>query len=74
LDDYRDKGAFDHVSVAVGGMSDVDRELIELLRKEDSYNFIRSAIANRVSVLISGGTSSGKTTFLNACLKSVDER
>ncbi|RWL92518.1 MAG: P-type DNA transfer ATPase VirB11 [Mesorhizobium sp.] len=74
LDDYRDKGAFDHVSVAIGGVSDVDRELIELLRKEDFYSFIRSAITNRVSVLISGGTSSGKTTFLNACLKSVDER
>ncbi|RWA88147.1 MAG: P-type DNA transfer ATPase VirB11 [Mesorhizobium sp.] len=74
LDDYRDKGAFDHVSVAIGGVSDVDRELIELLRKEDFYGFIRSAITNRVSVLISGGTSSGKTTFLNACLKSVDER
>ena len=25
-----------------------------------------------MSILISGGTSSGKTTFLNACLKSVD--
>ncbi|TGP21381.1 MULTISPECIES: P-type DNA transfer ATPase VirB11 [unclassified Mesorhizobium] len=74
LDDYRDRGAFERVSVAVGGVNDVDRELIELLRKEDIYGFIRSAIVNRVSILVSGGTSSGKTTFLNACLKSVDER
>lgn len=74
LDDYRDRGAFEGVSVAVGGLNDVDRELIELLRKEDIYGFIRSAIVNRVSILVSGGTSSGKTTFLNACLKSVDER
>ena len=36
------------------------------------HGFIRTAIVNRVSILISGGTSSGKTTFLNACLKSVD--
>ncbi|TIV89720.1 MAG: P-type DNA transfer ATPase VirB11, partial [Mesorhizobium sp.] len=43
-------------------------------RKEDIYGFIQSAIVNRVSILVSGGTSSGKTTFLNACLKSVDER
>ena len=74
LDDYRDKGAFERVSVAVGGVNDVDRELIEHLRKEEIYRFIRSAIVNRISILISGGTSSGKTTFLNACLKSVDER
>ncbi|RWI89965.1 MAG: P-type DNA transfer ATPase VirB11 [Mesorhizobium sp.] len=74
LDDYRARGAFERVSVAVGGVNDVDRELIELLRKEDIYGFIRSAIVNRVSILVSGGTSSGKTTFLNACLKSVDER
>ncbi|RWB66028.1 P-type DNA transfer ATPase VirB11 [Mesorhizobium sp.] len=74
LDDYRDRGAFERVSVAVGGVNDVDRELIELLHQEDIYGFIRSAIVNRVSILVSGGTSSGKTTFLNACLKSVDER
>jgi len=74
LDDYRDNGAFDQVSVAIGGMTDVDRELIRFLHAEDVHGFIRSAIANRVSILISGGTSSGKTTFLNACLKSVDSR
>ena len=74
LDDYRDSGAFGQVSVAIGGLTDVDRELIQLLRAEDVHGFVRSAIANRVSMLISGGTSSGKTTFLNACLKSVDRR
>lgn len=74
LEDYRDEGALDRVSIAMGGASDVDRLLIEALRRDDIYGFVRSAIANRVSILISGGTSSGKTTFLNACLKSVDRR
>lgn len=72
LEDYRDTGAFDRVSVAIGGMGDVVRSLIDVLRCDDVYGFVRAAIANRVSILISGGTSSGKTTFLNACLKSVD--
>lgn len=72
LEDYRDKGALDHVAVAIGGVSEAERTLIELLRQEDIYRFIRAAILNRVSILISGGTSSGKTTFLNACLKSVE--
>lgn len=74
LDDYRDNGAFDQVSVAIGGRGGVERELIGLLRKNDAHGFIRLAIADRVSMLISGGTSSGKTTFLNACLKSIDSR
>ncbi|RWI54706.1 MAG: P-type DNA transfer ATPase VirB11 [Mesorhizobium sp.] len=74
LEDYRDQGAFGQVSVAISGMSDADRSLIELLRRDDIYSFIRTAILSRVSILISGGTSSGKTTFLNACLKAVDRR
>jgi type IV secretion system protein VirB11 len=72
LDDYRDNGALDHVAVAVGGLSETDRVLIRHLRSGDIYGFIRTAIRSRVSILISGGTSSGKTTFLNACLKSVE--
>jgi type IV secretion system protein VirB11 len=73
LEQYRDSGSLEKVSVAVGGLSETERELIELLRSERIYEFIRTAIRNRVSILISGGTSTGKTTFLNACLKMIDE-
>jgi len=72
LENYRDRGSLDHVTVAVGGLSETDEALIEQLSARDIYGFLRTAIVNRVSILISGGTSSGKTTFLNACLKSVD--
>ncbi|MBZ9858027.1 P-type DNA transfer ATPase VirB11 [Mesorhizobium sp. CA13] len=74
LEDYRDEGAFGQVSVAIAGRSSADRVMIELLCRDDIHGFIRAAIASRVSILISGGTSSGKTTFLNACLKAVDRR
>lgn len=73
LEDYRDRGSLDEVTVAVGGPSETDQTLIDYLSSKDIYGFIRAAIVHRVSILISGGTSSGKTTFLNACLKSVDE-
>ena len=72
LEDYRDHGSLDAVTVAVGGLSETEQALIDQLSVRDIYGFIRTAIVNRVSILISGGTSSGKTTFLNACLKSVD--
>ena len=72
LEDYRDRGSLDQVTVAVGGLSETDQALIEQLSAKNIYGFIRTAIIKRVSILISGGTSTGKTTFLNACLKSVD--
>jgi len=71
LEQYRDSGSLDKVSVAVGGLSGIDRQLIGYLQENRIYDFIHTAITQRISILISGGTSSGKTTFLNACLKSV---
>lgn len=37
----------------------------------DPVGFLRFCVASRRTVLISGGTSSGKTTFLNALLREV---
>ena len=71
LEHYRDQGSLDQVTVAVGGLSETELLLVDQLSARDIYGFIRSAIVSRVSILISGGTSSGKTTFLNACLKAV---
>jgi type IV secretion system protein VirB11 len=72
LEEYRDSGALDKVAISLGGLSETDKKLIACLREERIYDFLKTAILERVSVLISGGTSTGKTTFLNACLKSVD--
>jgi type IV secretion system protein VirB11 len=77
LDDYRKLGSFDKVVTATeGALSDVDRTLCEHLDAGRIENFIRLAVLRRYSILLSGGTSSGKTTFLNAILKEVpaDER
>ena len=74
LDDYRRLGSFDRVAVAgEGALSDTDRQLCEHLDAGRVEDFIRLAVASRTSILLSGGTSSGKTTFLNALLKEVPE-
>ena len=72
LEHYRDNGFLEKVSIAVGGLSNAEEGLIEHLRGERIYEFVQTAIRQRVSILISGGTSTGKTTFLNACLKTID--
>jgi type IV secretion system protein VirB11 len=72
LADYRRLGAFDHLQVShAGKLSALDERLNELLGASDIEAFLTEAIEGRVSMLISGGTSTGKTTFLNALLKLV---
>ena len=72
LDDYRKMGAFAKVRLADEcDLSELDVELCGLLDAGDIEAFIRLAVVNRYSILLSGGTSSGKTTFLNAILKEV---
>jgi type IV secretion system protein VirB11 len=72
LDEYRKLGSFEKVAtVTDGALSQIDRSLCEHLDAGRIEDFIRLAVVNRYSILLSGGTSSGKTTFLNAILKEV---
>ncbi|MBQ3848358.1 MAG: CpaF family protein [Clostridia bacterium] len=50
-------------------------DLIEkgTLRKEEAY-FLRKAVLSRMNILISGGTSTGKTTFLNVLASFISEK
>ncbi|MBG0812290.1 P-type DNA transfer ATPase VirB11 [Methylosinus sp. H3A] len=77
LDDYRKMGSFDRAKVSSAHeLSAVDVSLCEALDSGRIEDFIRIAVRERYSILLSGGTSSGKTTFLNAILKEIplDER
>lgn len=77
LGDYRKMGSFERVRVSTAEeLSPVDVQLCEALDAGRIEDFIRIAVSERYSMLLSGGTSSGKTTFLNAILKEVplDER
>jgi type IV secretion system protein VirB11 len=49
-----------------------DEPAIKLARS-DPFAFLQEAIAARKTILISGGTSTGKTSFLNALLAEVPE-
>lgn len=71
IDDYAATGAFDGLS-AQEGSNRLQERLSALRAKGDYTGLLRTAVKQRANIFISGGTSTGKTTFLNALLKEVD--
>ena len=70
LDQYEAIGAFQNTLVK-HQLNPVDKRLRELLNAGAVKEFIREAILAKKNIIISGGTSTGKTTFLNAALKVI---
>ncbi|MET0155518.1 MAG: P-type DNA transfer ATPase VirB11 [Rickettsiales bacterium] len=70
LDDYGKMGAFDAVATDDED-NPHDVELAGYLEKKDIRSFLTQAIVYKKNIIISGGTSTGKTTFTNACLRSI---
>jgi type IV secretion system protein VirB11 len=72
LDDYERMGAFTNTKTGVKGVDEHDAELLELYNKGDVKQFIIKAVQYKKNIIVSGGTSTGKTTFLNAALRALN--
>lgn len=72
LGDYVASGAFaDTRRGDVDGPSDIDLALRAMLDAGDISGMLASAVKARKNILVSGGTSTGKTTFLNALIREI---
>jgi type IV secretion system protein VirB11 len=71
VDDYAEAGAFDGLRTQEQ-REPVQVRLQALHDKKDFAGLLKLAVKERCNIFISGGTSSGKTTFLNALLREVD--
>lgn len=70
LDQYEAIGAFQNTMVRKVA-NPVDKQLRDLLDAGNVKEFIKLAVLAKKNIIISGGTSTGKTTFFNATLKVV---
>ncbi len=72
LEDYVAAGAFAGTKARDSlQRSDVDRALAAQLEAGEMAGMLAAAVRARKNILVSGGTSTGKTTFLNALLREV---
>jgi len=77
LDDYAKQGAFKMTRLTKDmEVSDEVKALKKALKSGKVQEFLTLAVRNHQNMVISGGTSTGKTTFLNALLQEIplDER
>ncbi|MEO6579634.1 MAG: P-type DNA transfer ATPase VirB11 [Sphingomicrobium sp.] len=74
LNDYEHAGAFARVGEAALKRHATDEMLAAMLAERRTLEFLTAAVQTRQTIVISGGTGTGKTTFLNALLKEASDR
>lgn len=71
LDTYAQRGAFDQTKTTAAVADPLDELLTNLYHTGQVKEFISHAVKGKKNIIISGGTSTGKTTFMNAALGEI---
>jgi len=74
LDDYYEKGFFDHVNemAHIEERSETDDKLDFYQKRNDWPNFMIAAVKGKKTIIVSGSTGAGKTTFTNCLIDYIN--
>lgn len=70
IEDYDSSGLFANTRTSASP-DDTDGELSDLIEQRRFADALGFAVRSRKNIVVSGGTSTGKTTFLNALIRKV---
>lgn len=74
LEDYARQGAFEHTRTSeLTTQPEEDERLKALFSEKRWCDFLTQAILAKKNIIVSGATHSGKTAFLNACLRVIPD-
>ncbi|CAG7857040.1 Type IV secretion system protein VirB11 [biofilm metagenome] len=71
LDELAERGLFKHCRETGGGLEAIEQELLGLKKKQKYVEFLKLAIQNKMNIICSGVTGSGKTTASKAMILEV---
>ncbi|WP_049623066.1 P-type DNA transfer ATPase VirB11 [Frateuria defendens] len=71
LAQYQEDGFFDQVLEDAHGVSEHDRELLNLRAARRYADFFRKAVLSKKNIVVSGATGSGKTTFMKSLVHHI---
>ena len=76
LAQYQEDGFFAEILENAPGISESDRELLDLRGERRYADFFRQAVLKKKNIVVSGATGSGKTTFMKSLVHHIpaDER
>jgi type IV secretion system protein VirB11 len=71
LTQYQEDGFFNEILEDANGISEQDRELLQLRSQRRYADFFRQAVLSKKNIVVSGATGSGKTTFMKSLVHHI---
>ncbi len=72
MEEYEANDMFKFTNQANNHLIELNKSLSSLLKQNKIKEFVKTAVLNKKNILISGGTSTGKTTFVNTLLALIN--